>query len=150
MKPTIARYLIAICAAALFFCLFINATQAELPLPNMENQTMGSGNSVNAKQVQGQQSGMAGSTGGISSQNLNFTSNNTVKGNINAAGGAQVNMSGLNLSAGKSGTVTTTNDQMMISPIVSASTPSISGNIRTTPTAASNGKAVAGYEPPFL
>jgi|GEM_PF-6756221 len=102
MKPATARSLGTLCCAALFCGLFAVAAQAELAVPLDGNQTMGNANSATAKQAQAQQkaleqSSATRSAGGTFSKNLNFTTSNTVKGNINAANSAQVNIGGLDL-----------------------------------------------------
>ena len=102
MKPATARSLGTLCCAALFWCLITVVAQAELAVPLDGNQTIGNANSATAKQAQTQQkalqqSGAARSAGGTFSKNLNFTTSNTVKGNINAANSAQVNIGGLDL-----------------------------------------------------
>jgi hypothetical protein len=106
MKPTTTYSLGAVYGAALFSCLFAIAAQAELDVPLGDSAQMGSAKSASAQKAQqaqqkAQQQNAAGSAGGGSSRNLNFTSSNTVKGNINAANGAQVNVGGLDLGGGK-------------------------------------------------
>ena len=49
-----------------------------------------------------QQQSAAASSGGAALKSLNFTTSNTVKGNINAANSAQVNIGGVDLGGGKS------------------------------------------------